>query len=454
MKKGSLAATLLLVFGVVFGVGLYHGVGASVPGNNSVVSYDYSKTSANKTGGNTHTTISADGNTVFWATSSQGLIEGLTTNGLNIYKRNLKTEATELVNVSSTGDYKMTGYGPGGSTFVSSSNGRYVAFHSAEPSVVTNPVITTNDRSHLYLRDTILDVTAIVDVNSSDVPANLPSGSGVRPISVSDDGRFVSFSAVANNLLATDNPASISDNSYIKDMHTGEVINPNVAPSGARALAGSSVNGASCDGSKYIMASRGVDLTPEDNGSINIYEVDIRNGFKITNLTHGANADLSLLDVSCNGRYILLLSDATNLTDDAVSGIIDYLYRFDTVTGEYQLINKSSTGYISNVRNSYGSDISDDGQVVFYSSDKNLVSPAATEHTELYIRNPDAGTTHIVPVDSMGNEVGLGNTTSVMRGLSISANGRYVTFKSGKPGLVTGLGSTSSTGTLFRAEID
>ena len=414
---------------------------ALVPGNNTLVSYNSTNTAPSGSSGNIKAHTSASGEIIVWSSQSHDIVSGDTSTGNQLYHRNMRTGATLIV---SLGDNDVP-VGSSVNEFAVSSSGRYVAFSSISLDVVNSPTLTLTNRHHLYIRDTLQNTTKLVDTTSTGVPASLTDGAASRAMSVSDDGRFVGFTSSAANLANTSsfaNPVS-----YVKDLNKGDLIK--LATSSTGSLANSNVYGlkGSCDGSIFVFYSNATNLTPEDDGQSNTYVVDMRNGLKVSNITHSIDGDVNVHSISCNGRYLILASAATNLTPDIVDGLVIHLYRYDRLEDKYSLIDKSSSGHVS-TSNSGGSTyeggrlVGDDGKVVFFGRDANLVTPAAPSNLELYVRNPEENTTELVPIDSSGIARGLASgSTQVLHNLEISASGDKVVYNSFASNLIPGIGS-------------
>jgi len=449
--KLRILISIFLVAGLVVGLVLQQNVDAVVPGVNQLVTYNATNTAPSVNGGTVRAHVSEDGNIVAWTSSSHDVITGDTSQWSTLYVRNLQTGATSFANLDVLGAPAALNI----QDFAMSRTGRFIAFSTSNTNMVTSPVIAPvggGPYPHVYLRDTLLGVTKLVDQSASGAVANIGRGSGTAhpyAINVSDDGRFVTFISVATNLLATNNPVSPNYDMhlYVKDMLTGQIINPTTSNAGLRANA-STLGGVdtSCDGSLLIFNSASTNLTPQDNGNNNVYIVDLRNGYNIANITHASNNGASAISISCSGRYVVMASKSTNLTTDTVSGVNSHIFRFDRLTNKYALIDKSSSGYISSAQSASGlsGTVSDDGKVVFFGQDPALVTPAALNSFEIYVRDPEAGTTELVPVDSSGIERGLGsNTLEMFKTLQLSSNGKAVIYKSYATNLIPGIGAGS-----------
>jgi hypothetical protein len=427
----------LLMVGTITNIPSY----ATVSGTNTLVNYNSTNTGVAPTGTNENAHISEDGNLIAWYSNSHNVIPGdpySSSTASSIYVKNLLTGVTSYANTDTSG----TPVHVASARFAMSRTGRYIAYTTIN-SVVSSPSLSGIGRGHVYLRDMQTGSTTLVDKTSSGTLSNAPDNMMAYASSVSDDGRFVLFDSYANNLLTTNNPANTSiDNYYVKDIMTGQVINPAISNAGVRAnsLVGRAYM--SCDGAMVAFSTDSTNLTPQDNGNFNAYLVDLRNGQNITNLTHGSNQGVSLVSFSCNARYLVLSSLSTNLTVDSVSGTISHYFRYDRLIDTYALVDKSSLGYISTTKSPASNFdkamriVSDDGKVIFRNDDTNMISPAASWTREVYLRNPEAGTTELVPVNSSGteqNQIGIRDT------LEINARGDAVIYSANSTNLVPGI---------------
>lgn len=413
-------------------------VHAAVPGTNIIVNYDATGTGV-ASGGNQTARISEDGNIVVWTSSSRSVIPGDTQTGSGeaLYKRNIKTGEVFYTTFDLNGNLAGSD-----SYFKISRTGRYVAFTSTSKTLVSSPIIpSTTFYKHLYITDTQTGTTQLVDKDASGALSN---GTEISPdsINVSDDGRFVTFRTNATNLLESNNSPSTTWDPYLKDLHTGKVVSLAMSNSGIRANSAVLTLFSSCDGSYAVFRSNSTNLTPQDDGKTNTYLVDLRGGYKITNLTSTANNSVVPVSISCNGRYIIMSSVATNITSDSVSGAKNHYFRYDRLTGAYDLVDKSTSGYISNTNSPYstvssnGDIVSDDGKVVFISHDPNMVSPSTTKLGNVYIRNVDQGTTELVTRNAAGAE--QDSNGGNMQVLSINARGTVVIYNNLSTNLIPG----------------
>jgi Tol biopolymer transport system component len=183
--------------------------------------------------------ISADGRVVVFESTVTDLVPGVDANGggRDIYLFEVDTGALRRVSVDSAGRQPSAGssYSPS-----VSADGRYVAFTStggldglATASAPPGASHARRPFSHVYVRDTHLNVTTRVDVCPRDAAPDGRSWHGA----VSGDGRHVAFVSDATNLVTGDRNRSADV--FLFDRSTGSTA---LVSRGAR---GGSANGAS-----------------------------------------------------------------------------------------------------------------------------------------------------------------------------------------------------------------
>jgi Ca2+-binding RTX toxin-like protein len=300
-----------------------------------------------------------------------------------------------------------------------SGDGRFITFTSQ--STTLDPTGGSNgDFSHVYLRDTLTGTTTLVTMGFDGTPAY--TGGGYS--SVSNDGRFVCFVSYPGEFVQGENAAG-SETIYVRDMASGTTISiPQVVPGGAT-LGDPHMSG---DG-RYVVYWQGGD----------VYRYDL-----LTRQTENASLPITGVvanggsyfgDVSHDGRYVVFMSDATNLLDldgNDDNGANDIFLR-DMATGALARVSLTDAdGQI----NGHSSDaaVSDNGRyVVFTSAASNLIAGPSSGHDQIFIRDTVANTTKIVSA-ATGAIQGDGDSSSA----DVSANGRYVVFTSESDDLVAG----------------
>jgi Tol biopolymer transport system component len=250
----------------------------------------------------------------------------------------------------------------GDSTWGSSSaDGRYITFVSEASNLVSND---TNGQADVFLHDRQTGQTSRVSVASDGTQAN--NISWVPKISA--DGRYITFSSDATNLVSNDNNYRLD--AFVHDRQTGQTSRVSVASDGT-----------------------------ESDGS------------------SGAST------ISADGRYIAFVSDASNLiSDGSVYGIFD-AFVHDRQTGQTSLVSVASDGTRGN-NPSYRAAISADGRyIAFDSHASNLVNNDTNNWGDVFVHDQLTGQTSRISVTSDGTEF---TTSSYLS--AISAGGRYVVF--------------------------
>jgi Tol biopolymer transport system component len=330
-----------------------------------------------------------------------------------------------------------------------SDDGRYVAFQSDATNLVAGD---SNVKSDVFVRDRQTGTTYLVSRDSAGVKGN---GHSYNP-SISADGRYVAFESDASNLVAGD--TNVKRDIFVRDRNTGTTYRVSRDSAGAEGDGGSSYSSISADGRYVAFNSVAANLVSGDtNGVQDIFVRDRQTG--TTSLISRDSAGIegnggSLYPkISADGRYVVFMSDATNLVAGDTNVKSDIFVR-DRQTGTTTLVSKDSAGVEGNENSNYPSISGNSRYVAFESDATNLVSGDTNVKRDVFVRDRQSGTTTLVSKDSAGVE---GNDMSYLP--SLSADGRYVGFYSDATNLVSGDTNTASdvfvrdrnTGTTTRA---
>lgn len=216
----------------------------------------------------------------------------------------------------------------------------------------------------------------IVNRTAIAVPAFTGGDSSV-PGGISDDGRYALFVSTASNLVAGD-------------------------------------------------TNRASDLFLYDHTSGTIERVSVGSG-----AAQATGDTASLADLSADARYVVFESRATGLaatdTHDA-----SQIYLRDRTSQTTTLISHGLDGSGSAV-GSYAPQISADGRYVVFASYDRLVDDDQNVSSDIYRYDRDTGSLQLVSVSPSGAN-GAGPSLDP----HISADGRYVAFRSGAPNLIPG----------------
>lgn len=152
-----------------------------------------------------------------------------------------------------------------------------------------------------------------------------------------------------------------------------------------------------------------------------------------------ANGSSSRGCLSADGRYVVFLSDASNLVPGDTNGLQD-VFRFDRMTKSTERVNVSSEGAQADKAWSHPPSVSADGRyVVFISSATNLV-PGDTNGTEdVFLRDMDTKRTTRVSVSSTGAQLAEQSAAG-----AISGDGSQIVFVTRSDNVLPNLNLSSS----------
>lgn len=382
--------------------------------------------------------ISADGRFVAFRSDATNLVIGTTTGAAGIYLKDTQTGRT--IRVSSSTDGVQANKDSDSPSI--SADGRFVAFVSAasnlEPGDNNNQCQLASGISincpDIFLKDTETGVTTIVSTGSSGEQGN---GESSEP-SISADGRFVAFSSKASNLVSGDNNGR--SDIFVKDTQTGDLQRISADAAGIGGNGDSVQASISADGRFVAFSSGASNLVPDDtNGKPDVFVKDRQSG-SITRASTGpageAAGDASGyqgLAISADGRFVAFESSAANLVPGDSNAKRD-IYVKDTTTGAVVRASLDAAGG-EGLEDSYGSvAISADARWVAFRSDApNLVPGDTNLKADVFVKDMRNGAITRVSTDSAGAQ-GKGESDSV----SISANGRWLVFDSLSPNLIPG----------------
>ncbi len=320
---------------------------------------------------------------------------------------------------------------------VISADGQFVVYLSDATDLVAEQV---TGGTHLYETNLQTGVTTLVDVNTSgagtadNVDKPSVAADGVTPVynppSVSSDGRYIVFTAAANNL--TSGPAVSSStitNVYVRDTVAGTTKLVSVDSAGTDGGNGNSASASiSADGSEVVFQSDASNLVATDtNNATDVFVRNLMTGMTSlvsANISNADSGDFASLDpvLSGDGNHVVFLSHADDLQSIHAHNLVN-VYERDLQTDMTTLISVNAAGTDSLVTNSSQPAVSADGSVVAY---------VTGGPPQVYVRDTQAGTTTLASVDSAGTGAGDSNSSRP----TLSADGSVVAFLSVADNLV------------------
>jgi RHS repeat-associated protein len=136
-------------------------------------------------------------------------------------------------------------------------------------------------------------------------------------------------------------------------------------------------------------------------------------------------------DVSADGRYVVFTSAAANLVASDTNAATDVFVR-DTTTGVTTRLSVSATGVQATGASDQPSISADGRYVAFRSAATNLITGDTNAKTDIFVKDRTTGAIERVSVSSSGTQ-----STNDSDSPALSSDGRYVAFASTATNLVT-----------------
>jgi Tol biopolymer transport system component len=314
------------------------------------------------------------------------------------------------------------------STRVVSIDGRFVVFSSDADNLVAND---TNGISDVFLRDRVLGTTVRLSVNKDD--GGDASGESHSP-SISSTGRFIAFASLAGNLVEGD------DNDYfdvyVHDRIANHIVRASVTESSSEPNGVSRDPYISGDGRYVTFSSNATNLVAEGaNTNVDIYVRDLflNQTSKVSVRPAGVFTELNSWNpaISADGRHVVFTSGDSGLVPGDVEGPQDIFVR-DLKTWAIERVSVSTAGAEANERNGVAAINADGSVVAWWSRADNLVEGDDNSQDDIFVRDRVAGTTERINLSSAGEQASGGGSWHV----SITDSGRFLVFLSGASNLV------------------
>jgi hypothetical protein len=301
-------------------------------------------------GSSSHAWFSPDGRFVAFHSLASNLVSGDTNAAQDIFVRDLQTNTTVRVSVSSNGTQgNFESYYPSLST-----SGRFVVFQSLASDLVSGD---SNDMADIFVHDRdsdadgTFDEAGAVKTTRLSVDSNgMQSDNNSYFPSITGDGRYVVFYSYATNLISSD--TNFVSDVFLHDRDTdadgsydeaGSISTTRISLSSS----GQEVNDDSYsyrsiseDGRFVAFHSMASNLASGDtNGVSDVYLHDNQTGITsrisvASNGTEGDN-DSYFPAITANGKYVVFQSNATNLVSTDTNDAWDSFLHENYIGGQY-----------------------------------------------------------------------------------------------------------------------
>ncbi|HVO25368.1 MAG TPA: hypothetical protein VMW56_17245 [Candidatus Margulisiibacteriota bacterium] len=330
--------------------------------------------------------VTAGGHSVAFYSEATNLVPDDTNGDADVFVRDLDTEITERVSVSSSG---VQGNGP--SLYPSiSADGRFVAFQSQASNLVPGD---TNGTTDIFVRDRRSGTTERACNGTQG------NGASVTPSINADlgfvtDGRFVAFASAASNFVLNDTNGRIDI--FVCDRQTSAIHRVSVSSAGQQGNGDSILPSISADGRIVAFKSAANNLVSNDrNDTFDVFVHDEEGGSTTERLSvspAGGNADDASFppSLSAVGRYVTFGSAATNLVARDFNSVPDVFVR-DRGDNQTRLVDVNVEDEQANAgAPDAAPSISRDGRVVSFASlASNLVEGDFNQASDVFAKvNP------------------------------------------------------------------
>jgi Tol biopolymer transport system component len=322
--------------------------------------------------------ISGAGQFVAFSSAATNLVPGDGNGKVDVFVRDRAGGTTERVSLAGVG---TEANGASGAPSISA-DGRLVAFHSLATNLVSGD---TNMVSDIFVRDRLTQSTERI---CGTVQAD---GFSITP-AISADGTVVAFASAATNLVPGDTNGRVDI--FTCDRTTGALERISVSSSGDEADGHSFLPAISQDGRYVAFKSLADNLVPDDHNAL----VDVFVRDRVAGTTErvsvsriGGDADEMSFppSISYDGRFVAFGSFATNLVSGDVNDVSDVFVR-DRQDDVTYLVDVNDEGEEANAGTpDIAPALTGDGVLVgFVSLASNLAGPDNGQSDVFVVCNP------------------------------------------------------------------
>ncbi len=401
--------------------------------------------------------LSPDGNLVGFASTSGNVVSNDLNHASDVFVRDLSNQLTELVSVRDPGLPSTTPDGPSGLFQYSvSSNGRWVAFSSEADDLTTT---ATNGLRNVFVRDLLTgsNILASADTNG------LAGTSMSTEPAISGNGRYVAFSSYATNLVAGD--TNNAEDVFVRDLQLGVTLPISLAPNSlVPPQYDSYLPLISGDGRFVLYHAKSQNPT---SGLENLLLSDLQlNTSHVLSTNNTYNPGVVVAAMTPDGRYMAFSGKVNGSTQLAVwsSQAAALVYTNSVGTVSYLSISPNgrrvayvaSSLYVADLASNTtslvsagpfnlhpGLSFSADGNSLAYATGAANTTADKNNTNDVYLYNVLTASNTLVSQSYNSNSAAKGPSDSP----AISADGRFVVYRSSATNLVAGV--TNGVSELF-----
>jgi Tol biopolymer transport system component len=337
----------------------------------------------NGNSGEYHGDMSDDGRYVAFESSATNLVPGDTNGCDDIFVVDMVTSTIARVSTDGAGNQANGA----SSRAVLSTSGRYLQFESCATNLAPG---CNSNVGGVFVKDLLLGTILCISTTTEGNAADDDS----FPSAITDDGRYAAFGSYASNLSGSGNNGQLQ--LYFRDVTSG--VTTCLSTDNAGNLADSYSYGVqiSEDGRYVSFASYGTNLVPGDtNSRADVFLKDMVAGTttRVSTDAAGNQADGSSGgQISDDGRYLLIVSSASNLVSDDTNGVDDAFLK-DLSTGAITRLSTDSAGNQADGGTTWCEMTSDHRYVLLESDASNLIADDSNGSTDLFVKDLITGTT-------------------------------------------------------------
>jgi len=372
--------------------------------------------------------LSRDGRYLLFSSFARNLLDHPTSGQQDFFVRDLWTESNQLVTASWSGAECGNGAHYAASL---SGDGRWVVFQSSATNLVVDD---TNNCSDIFLRDLWRGTNYLASVPSMGAGfANSPSMSPT----ISDDGRFITFQSLAWNLVSGDYSGSLD--AFLRDMNTStnftlSTMYSNAVPYGAQTNFG--------NGAYNPFTPK---LTPDGQWAV-IWSKTILSsyfGFLVGQpycFARNAGRQTIPIGVYTNGLIVSANSWLT-IAPGGRFAVFGGSYQYDLI-GVYDFLYQTNCLAVTGTKGK--ASLSADGRwLAFEGRASSFGTNSANTISDILLLDRASNTIRLASFNPFTRGGGNGPSSDPI----LSADGRYLVFKSKASDLVTG--DTNGVSDLF-----